>query len=177
MGNMFFKHLYRKILVFYQDFFGKRKHGIQCVFTLWRIFNVMRFKNSPNLHLSNCHLKEVLYIVCVHKLEQNFNLGHKWQFGKSMDYKICIMGNTTHPKHEGACFFQSWVVTIILVPWKIETLSTPKPIRLEAKLVFKSPPNCSTFTTITFVKLYVVPPVTICSNVNNIGIHFHPWTT
>ncbi len=139
MGNMFFKHLHHQILVFYQEFFGKKKHGIQHFFTLQKIFNVKRFKISPNFHLSTYHLKEVIYIICVHKLEQNFNFGHKWQFGKSPDYKICIMGNTTHPKHEGVCFFRSWIVIVILVPWRIETLSTPKPIRLEARLVLKRP--------------------------------------
>ncbi len=137
MGNMFFKHLYHQILI--KIFLARKSMGSNMSSHCKKISMLCSLKTHQTCICSTCHLKEVIYIICVHKLEQNFNFGHKWQFGKSLDYKICIMGNTTHPKHEGACFFQSWIVIVILVPWRIETLSTPKPIRLEARLVLKRP--------------------------------------
>jgi len=109
----------------------------------------------------------------------NFNLGHKQQLGKSMDYKISSMGNTMHHLHEGGMFLHDLSqVSLILTPWKIETPFAPKLMNLEARLDSKSSSICNIFAKIILLKLVAIPPLIICSNVSNyMWICFQPSTT
>lgn len=114
-------------------------------------YNVLCSKNSSNMHLSNWHLKVVLYNV-LYLLQQSFKLWYKQQLGMSLNYKIRLMGNTMHLEHEGGMLLPKLHYNIFFAPWKTNTPSTSKLMNLKTMTNSKSPPNCTHLATIIFVK-------------------------